>query len=132
MMSTASSKPLFTTSEAWAEHVKFYSRVLDPRPPSLFDVPPAFAGETYQPEHDEKRLTGQLLAVFSALQDGREHTLAELRERCGGSEAGISARLRDLKKAEFGAHDVRKRRKEPGGGTFVYWLATACQDAPNE
>lgn len=87
---------------------------IEPRPPTLFDVPPQFSGQTYEPEHDEKRLTGQLLAVWTVLQDRSWHTLAELHARCGGSEAGVSARLRDLRKPAWGAHTIERRRRTQG------------------
>ena len=34
-----------------------------------------FDGPEYKPEHDQKRLTGQILRVFSFMKDGNWHTL---------------------------------------------------------
>ena len=84
-----------------------------------------FDGETYEPSHDRQRLTGQIAAVWQAMMDGRWHTLDELCRTTGySSQASISARLRDLRKDRFGAHEVeRRRRGEPGDGLFEYRIA---------
>ena len=55
------------------------------------------------------------------MADGQEHTLAELANGIGCTEAAASARIRDLRKARFGAHEVERRRVS--GGLFVYRLA---------
>src|SRR5690606_26518487 len=83
--------------------------------------PPKFGGETYEARFDEARLTGQLKRVWDAMKSGRWFTLGELRIATGGtdSEAGLSARIRDLRKAEFGGHTVeRRRRAEPERGVW--------------
>src|SRR4051812_11827688 len=70
----------------------------------LFDTPaPHFDGVSYEPEHDGERLTGLLGRVYHTLTSGQWYTLSALVETCGGSEAGVSARLRDLRKRRFGA-----------------------------
>ena len=74
-----------------------------------------FCGETYDPALDCARLTGQLLNVYAALRGGEWHTLHELSEKTGGSEASVSARLRDLRKPAFGSHVVDRRRRADGG-----------------
>ena len=66
-------------------------------------------GETYQPGRDKPRLQGQLAAVCSVLSDYQWHTLEELATRCSASQAGVSARLRDLRKARFGSQTIEKR-----------------------
>jgi hypothetical protein len=81
-----------------------------------------FDGETYEPDQDQSRLRTQLVRVFSAMADGREHTLTDLAEQTGGSEASVSARLRDLRKPRFGGWVVKRRRIE--GGLFGYTLYT--------
>lgn len=83
-----------------------------------------FDGTTYDPNHDKIRLNGQLLAVYTIMQDGEWHTLSWIRDRVGkGSEAAISARLRDLRKARFGAYEVQRRRKGSfNAGLFEYRL----------
>ena len=73
-----------------------------------------FDGPDVQPE-DVARLTGQLARVRLAMEGGVWRSLAELAEACGGSsEAGVSARLRDLRKPRFGAHTVERRRRTQG------------------
>jgi hypothetical protein len=74
----------------------------------------AFDGKTYEPGKDHARLGGQLLAVFELMQDGAWRTLAEISAVVGGSEAAVSARLRDLRKEKYGAHEVDRQRIEAG------------------
>jgi hypothetical protein len=81
-------------------------------------APTLFDGITISPALDNARLSGLLSKVHAVLLDGQWHTLAELHERCGGSEAGISARLRDLRKEKFGAHNVERERV--AGGLWQY------------
>jgi hypothetical protein len=86
-----------------------------------FTKPIVFAGLTFSERHDSARLTGQLLKVSSLMSDGKWRTLAEIKQAIGGSEAGISARLRDLRKPKFGAMTVlRQRRGEPSEGLWEY------------
>jgi len=83
-----------------------------------------FDGETYDATQDFKRLKSQLSRVFCALaSEGKWWTLAELAHVAGGSEAGVSARLRDLRKQRFGAHSIERKRHEDGSGLWVYRLA---------
>lgn len=107
-----------------------------PRKPKHTDDPVATMaatprGETFEPEKDAKRLTGQLLAVHGVLTDYpfKWYTLHDLRnaaaERTGSaaSEASISARLRDLRKPEFGGHCIERRpHPDEPRGTFQYRL----------
>jgi uracil-DNA glycosylase family 4 len=83
-----------------------------------------FDGETYDAEHDEDRLGTLLAEVKTLMLDGAWRTLAEIQLLIGrGSEAGISARLRDLRKEKFGAYNVsRRRRDDPKSGLFEYQL----------
>lgn len=89
--------------------------------------PASFGGVTYEPRFDEVRLTGQLKAVYDLMRDGRWRTLGEIRDAIGkGTESAVSARLRDLRKDEFGAHDVQRRhRGERQAGHFEYRLVPA-------
>ncbi len=69
---------------------------------NLFDKPAFFDGETYDAKLDQKRLSGQLGKVYDVMKDGRWRTLNEIGTATGvGSEAAISARLRDLRKARL-------------------------------
>jgi hypothetical protein len=68
-----------------------------------------FDGETFDPERDGPRLTGQLRAVYEAMSDGEWHSLWSLSGPVNGSDAAISARLRDLRKPKFGGYRVERR-----------------------
>lgn len=81
-----------------------------------------FDGFTYEPDKDLSRLKGQLLRVTTVMLDGQWHTLRDLADRAApGSEASVSARLRDLRKPRFGAWEVERMRV--GGGLFAYRLS---------
>lgn len=77
-----------------------------------------FDGPTYEPEKDQVRLGKQMGLVKGLMLDGRWRGLEEIAEAVGGSEAGVSARLRDLRKSRFGGHTVERRRVD--GGLFEY------------
>lgn len=68
-----------------------------------------FDGITYSEERDGNRLSSMLERVLLMMIDGQWRTLQEIREFCGGTDASISARLRDLRKPKFGAYDVERR-----------------------
>lgn len=84
------------------------------QPIPLFD----FDGRTYNPERDRERLSGMLARVSTAMADNEWHTLRELAKATGGSEAAVSARLRDLRKPRFGGHTVE--RQYVGNGLWMY------------
>lgn len=77
-----------------------------------------FDGSTYHAGLDRKRLTGQLEKVRSLMADEQWRTLGEIVLVVGGSEAGVSARLRDLKKEQFGSYRVQKQNL--GNGLWKY------------
>jgi len=83
---------------------------------------PAFDGATFDAQKDYVRLKGQLAAVYEVMSDGCWRTLSEIKNLVGGSEAGISARLRDLRKQKFGSHRVNRRRREHANGLWEYQL----------
>ena len=89
-------------------------------------VPVPFSGFTYRRELDEDRLTSLLRKVLWCLLNGEWWTLAQLRAGCGGSEAGISAIIRDLRKTKLGGFTINHRRRETNskGGLWQYRLAT--------
>lgn len=68
-----------------------------------------FDGETYEPDRDGERLRGLLGRVFAVVKDGRWWTLRRLAVEANGSEASVSARLRDLRKPKFGGYEVQRR-----------------------
>jgi hypothetical protein len=74
----------------------------------------AFDGRTYEPERDYVRHSGQLKRVYNLMQDGQWRTLDHVVARTGGTVASASARLRDLRKAKYGAFEVKRRHIERG------------------
>jgi hypothetical protein len=84
----------------------------------LFDAVRRFDGTTYDPARDAARLGGQLQRVFDLMRDGEWRTLAEVARAVGGTEAAVSARLRDLRKPRFGSHTVE--RQHVSGGLWQY------------
>jgi hypothetical protein len=68
-----------------------------------------FDGKTYDPARDGQRLRMQLNRVWMLMVDGQWRTLEEISLACRGSEAAVSARLRDFRKKKFGGHTVERR-----------------------
>ncbi|MEH2525831.1 MULTISPECIES: hypothetical protein [unclassified Bradyrhizobium] len=87
-----------------------------------FAPPPvrAFDGSTYHPGADYVRLNGQLQRVAALMEDGRFRTLREIADEAGGTEASVSARLRDFRKPKYGAREVQRERV--AGGLYRYRL----------
>ena len=79
-------------------------------------LPPAqrFDGKTHEAAKDARRLGAQMQAVFTLMSDGKARTLAEIALAVDGSEAGVSARLRDFRKSKYGAHTVLRERVSDG------------------
>lgn len=75
-------------------------------------------GSTYQMQFDYERLSRLLDRVRSFMADTSWHTLSEIAGACGGSEASVSARLRDLRK--LGMIVQRQRVGDPRRGLFAY------------
>jgi len=73
-----------------------------------------FDGPTFDAATDGARLTGQLHRVLAVMQSGEWRTLREISALVRGSEAGVSARLRDLRKPRFGGRVVERRRRCAG------------------
>ncbi|MHB8727613.1 MAG: hypothetical protein ACYC9K_01090 [Sulfuricaulis sp.] len=80
-----------------------------------------FDGKTFEPSQDRQRLTTQLERVLGVMFDGQWHTLEKIAECISyppydrASEAGVSARLRDLRKPRFGGYIIERRRVKDGG-----------------
>jgi hypothetical protein len=83
-------------------------------------LPLDFDGATYEPALDQERLSSQLRRVKILMNDGKWRTLSAIARCVGGSEAGVSARLRDFRKDRFGALTVERRRI--AGGLYEYRL----------
>lgn len=74
-------------------------------------------GVTFDEALDGPRLRSLLGRVLQIMSDGEPHTLAELAARAGGSEAGCSARIRELR---AGGHEIATTRVS--GGLWQYRL----------
>lgn len=87
---------------------------------------PAFIadGATFEAQYDSTRLGTQFDRVRALMQDGQWRTLREIADAIGkGSEAAVSARLRDFRKPQYGAREVeRRRRGDARGGLWEYRL----------
>jgi len=73
-----------------------------------------FGGLTFDPVLDQERMKIQLGRVFCEMRDQDWHTIPELQQKCGGSEAAISARIRDLRKPQFGSYEIITQRVKAG------------------
>jgi hypothetical protein len=89
---------------------------------------PEFGGKTYDEVKDKSRLRHQLDKVRSVMFGGGWHRLAEIAETVKASEASVSARLRDLRKVQFGAYTVDRRSVPGHRGLYEYRLS--IPDAP--
>ncbi len=78
-----------------------------------------FDGPDIRPD-DTARLGRQLEAVRALMLDGAWRTHRQIVEHVGGSENGVAARLRDLRKKRFGGYDVDRRRVAGTLGLFEY------------
>ncbi len=67
---------------------------------------------------DFPRISRLLDRVRNLMLDGEWRSLRDIQQTVGGSEAGVSARLRDLRRPEHGGHLVEHRRQD--GGLWVY------------
>lgn len=82
-----------------------------------------FDGPSYSQEHDDVRLVGQILRVFTLMKDGSWRTLDEISRATGDPHASVSAQLRHLRKKRFGGHSVDKRaRGDRANGLYEYRL----------
>lgn len=107
----------------------------DPEPLPLFAQPatpvtPLFDGVTVDPALDQERLARLLDRVRDFMADGQWKTLAQINAACGGTEASVSARLRDLRKGRWGAHTVERRRVgDPRAGLWEYRVVLRSTDS---
>lgn len=85
-----------------------------------------FNGPEYVPSRDDARLSGQILRVFTLMQDGVWRSLNEISDATHDPPASVSARLRHLRKRRFGGHRVD--RKHLGHGLYQYRLTVSEGD----
>lgn len=66
-------------------------------------------GDTFVEARDGERLSRLTDRVWTFMADGEWHTLTAIARTTLGTEASVSARLRDFRKARFGSHTVERR-----------------------
>ena len=74
-----------------------------------------FGGETFDAKIDGPRLKGQLELVRQFMLDGRWHDLEEIARSTGTSMLSVSARVRDLRKPQFGGYMLEVKRVGQSG-----------------
>lgn len=79
-------------------------------------------GYTYNPQRDRERLGRQARDVWDVMVQGGYHTLRAIEVVTGHPQCSISARLRDFRKPEYGAHTIDRHRLSETRGTHVYRL----------
>lgn len=67
-----------------------------------------FGGATYDEKRDGNRLKAQLGRVRSVMLRNGWMTLEAISEQTGDPPASVSAKLRDLRKLQFGAYTVER------------------------
>ena len=77
-------------------------------------------GQSYDANLDAARLGTLLERVRNSMLPGNWVTLRQLAEWCGGSEAGVSARLRELRNDY--RYDIQKKRSEENPAIWFYRL----------
>jgi hypothetical protein len=93
--------------------------------PSNVATPNTF-GPDFDIQQDGNRLMSQMDTIASLMYSARDAaqwlTLYAIEEKTGYPSASISAQLRHLRKAKFGAHEVLKRRRKGHVGTWEYMV----------
>ena len=83
----------------------------------------SFDGPAYDRELDQVRLNKQIRRVYDALFNCGWMTLSELEAVTHDPQPSISAQIRHLRKARFGAFIIEKRRRDqPTSGLWEYRL----------
>jgi hypothetical protein len=67
-----------------------------------------FGGATYDEQRDGSRLKAQLDRVRRIMLRGEWVTLRQVAEETGDPESSVSARIRDLRKLQFGAYTIER------------------------
>ena len=63
----------------------------------------------------------QFRDVQTLMSDARWRTVAEISDATGHPECSVGARVRDLRKPQFGGHSVHRRRRLIGGCLSRLW-----------
>lgn len=77
---------------------------------------------SFEPRHDRERISTLLGLVLDRMRTGTWLTLGELHAYVGHSEAGISARIRELRTLGFEIDRRRRPTVEASRGLFEYRL----------
>jgi biotin operon repressor len=83
-------------------------------------------GVTYERTFDYNRLNKQQKDVYNIMKDGHWHPLHELARDTMHPEASVSARIRDLRKSQFGGFDIERVRNK-NSGLFYYRMKLPTQ-----
>ncbi len=81
--------------------------------------------ETFDPKFDRVRLGSKLARVRAILLDGKPHTIAEIQAFVGKYDEGVSANVRDLRKAKYGGWDIPSTRK---AGVLSFQLMLTAEE----
>jgi hypothetical protein len=73
-----------------------------------------FGGATYDEKRDGDRLKKQLAAVRSIMLRNGWMTLEAISEQTGAPQASVSARIRDLRKSQFGGYTIEREYVSKG------------------
>ena len=90
---------------------------------ALLGLDPTPSGDTFDADRDGNRLATLHDRVYAYMADGQWRTLHQIARECGGTEASVSARLRDMRREKYGAHKVH--RQHLAHGLWVYSLEVA-------
>jgi hypothetical protein len=93
---------------------------------------PCYGGATFNAAADTSRLNDQTRRIFDVMRDGAWRTATEIEKLSGIGWASASARLRDLRKEQFGGFQVDRRRREPADrGIFEYRVRPPAPRSPD-
>lgn len=84
---------------------------------TIFDVisrAARYDGDTVDSARDNARLDRQMHRVSELMSDGQWRTLEQISEATGDPQTSVSARLRDLRKARWGNHNIERRYVKRG------------------
>jgi hypothetical protein len=72
-----------------------------------FSDGPEFNGSDYEPQFDKKRLSGQLLRVYTLMADGKWRTLSEIADSTGDPAGSYEVQKRSRFRRSVGLFEYR-------------------------
>ncbi len=78
-------------------------------------MPDLYDGPTYDPALDKVRLTGQIEDVFRLMSSHHWYTVKEIAHCTGHPETSVAAQIRNLRKVDHGAWEIRRSHKDHRG-----------------